>query len=150
VGAEGTRLEWTHVTCAPTLTHFARHRQRGATALEAIGILPGYQGVSVHDGWASYRYFHTARHALYDAHHVRALTFVHEEVRQLTLQEVADPTGVSKAYVTRLEYGQRLPERDALLALLLAAFSLPVPQANRVLLLAGYAPLHHKKLARSA
>jgi transcriptional regulator with XRE-family HTH domain len=72
------------------------------------------------------------------------------EVQQLTLQEVADLAGVSKAYVTRLEHGQRLPERDTLLALLLAAFSLPVPQANRVLLLAGYAPLHHKTLARSA
>ena len=44
VGAEGARLEWTHVTCTPTLTHYARHAARGATALEAIGILPGYEG----------------------------------------------------------------------------------------------------------
>ena len=44
VGAEGARLEWTHVTCTPTLTHYARHAARGATALEAIGILPGYTG----------------------------------------------------------------------------------------------------------
>jgi len=72
------------------------------------------------------------------------------EMQQLTLQEVADLGGVSKAYVTRLEHGQRVPERDTLLALLLAAFSLPVTQANRVLLLAGYAPLHHKALAKSA
>ena len=27
VGAEGARLEWTHVTCTPTLTHYARHRR---------------------------------------------------------------------------------------------------------------------------
>jgi transposase len=82
VGAEGARLEWTHVTCTPTLTHYARHAARGATALEAIGILPGYGGVSVHDGWTSYRHFHTARHALCNAHHLRELTFVHEELRQ--------------------------------------------------------------------
>jgi transposase len=81
-GAEGARLEWTHVTCTPTLTHYARHAARGATALEAIGILPGYQGVSVHDGCTSYRHFHTARHALCSAHHLRELTFVHEELHQ--------------------------------------------------------------------
>jgi transposase len=82
VGAEGARLQWTHVTSTPTLTHYARHAARGATALEAIGILPGYQGVSVHDGWTSYRHFQTARHALCNAHHLRELTFVHEELQQ--------------------------------------------------------------------
>jgi transposase len=82
VGAEGARLEWTHVTCTPTLTHYARHAARGATALEAIGILPGYRGVSVHDGWTSYRHFHRARHALCNAHHLRELTFVEEELQQ--------------------------------------------------------------------
>ena len=82
VGAEGAQLEWTHVTCTPSLTHYARHPARGATALEAIGILPGYRGVSVHDGWTSYRHFHSARHALCNAHHLRELTFVHEELQQ--------------------------------------------------------------------
>jgi transposase len=82
VGANGARLEWTHVTCTPTLTHYARHPARGATALEAIGILPGYEGTSVHDGWTSYRHFHTARHALCNAHHLRELTFVEEELQQ--------------------------------------------------------------------
>jgi transposase len=83
VGAEGARLEWTHVTCTSTLTHYARHAARGATALEAIGILPGYGGVSVHDGWTSYRHLHTARHALCNAHHLRELTFVPEELQQV-------------------------------------------------------------------
>jgi transcriptional regulator with XRE-family HTH domain len=72
------------------------------------------------------------------------------EMQQLTLQEVAEWSGLSKAYVARLEHGQRVPERDTLIALLLAAFSLPVRRANRVLLLAGYAPLHHRALARAA
>ena len=72
------------------------------------------------------------------------------EVQQLTLQEVADLAGVSKPYIVRLEKGERQPERDTLIALLLAAFSLPVMQANRLLLLAGFAPMHHRMLARSA
>jgi transposase len=81
-GPEGARREWTHVTCTPTLTHYARHPARGATALEAIGILLGYHGVSVHDGWTSYRHFHTARHAVCNAHHLRELTCVEEELQQ--------------------------------------------------------------------
>ena len=82
VGPEGARLEWTHVTCTPTLTHYARHAARGATALEAIGILRGFTGVSLHDGWTSYRHYRTCRHALCNAHHLRELTFVDEQLRQ--------------------------------------------------------------------
>jgi transcriptional regulator with XRE-family HTH domain len=70
-------------------------------------------------------------------------------MQHLTQQEVAELAGVSRAYVTHVERGERQPERDTLVALLLAAFSLPVPQANRLLLLAGYAPLHHLALARA-
>jgi len=81
-GTEGTRLEWTHVTCTKELTHYARHTARGATALEAIGILPGYVGTSMHDGWTSYRHYRTGRHALCNAHHLRELTFVEEELHQ--------------------------------------------------------------------
>jgi transcriptional regulator with XRE-family HTH domain len=68
--------------------------------------------------------------------------------QQLTLQEVADYAGMAKSYVSMIERGQKSPERDTLIAMLLAAYSLPVPLANRVLLFAGYAPLHHRTLAR--
>jgi hypothetical protein len=67
-GADGARREWTHVTCTKDLTHFARHAARGVAALEAIGILLGFTGVSVHDGWTSYRPYRTCRHARCNAH----------------------------------------------------------------------------------
>jgi transposase len=66
----------------PDLTYYARHAARGAAALEAIGIPPEYTGVSVHDGWTSYRHDTRCRHALCNAHHLRELTFVEEEVGQ--------------------------------------------------------------------
>ncbi len=44
------RLAWAHVACTPTLTHYAIHAKRGHVATDAIGILPGATGVSVHDG----------------------------------------------------------------------------------------------------
>ena len=69
------------------------------------------------------------------------------EMQQLTQQEVADLAGVTRSYITHVERGDRLPERDTLVAILLAALSLPIPQANRVLLLAEYAPMHHVALA---
>jgi transcriptional regulator with XRE-family HTH domain len=68
--------------------------------------------------------------------------------QELTLQEVADCAGIAKSYISMIERGQKSPERDTLIALLLAASSLPVPLANRVLLFAGYAPLHHRAFAR--
>lgn len=80
--AGGGQTQWTHVTCTPELTHYARHAARGATALEAIGILPGFRGVSVHDGWTPYRHFRACRHALCNAHHLRELTFLEEELHQ--------------------------------------------------------------------
>lgn len=70
--------------------------------------------------------------------------------QQLSLSEVADFAGVAQSYVSMLERGLRFPERDTLIALLLAGFSLPVPQANRILLFAGFAPLHHRAHATRA
>ncbi len=90
------------------------------------------------------------------AHWMRSLPDVATGLRhlramqRLTLQEVADLAGLTKSYVARIEYGERMPERDTLIALLLAAYSLPVAHANRFLLLAGYAPLHHRSLASHA
>ena len=60
----GGRLAWAHVASTARLTHYAIHAKRGREATDAIGILPDFQGVSVHDGWASYRTYTACRHAL--------------------------------------------------------------------------------------
>jgi len=72
-------LAWAHVTSTSRLTHYAIHPKRGREALEAIGILPTFQGVSVHDGWGSYRAYTACRHALCTVHHLRELTFLEEQ-----------------------------------------------------------------------
>ncbi len=74
---EGQR-QWMHVTCTPTLTHYAVHASRGRAALDAIGILPRFQGTSVHDGWRSY-FLYACTHALCLVHLLRELTFLAEE-----------------------------------------------------------------------
>ena len=69
---------WGHVTSTATLTHYHIHPRRGHQALEADGILPGFGGTSVHDGWGSYRRY-TCTHALCNVHLLRELTFLSEE-----------------------------------------------------------------------
>jgi transposase len=69
---------WMHVASTAELTHYAAHHKRGKEALDAIGILPRFQGTSVHDGWRSY-FLYTCAHALCLVHVVRELTFLAEE-----------------------------------------------------------------------
>lgn len=84
----GGRLAWAHVASTPQLTHYAIHAQRGSDATDAIGILPGFRGVSVHDGWASYQTYRQCRHALCNVHHLRELTFVEEEEHQVWAKDL--------------------------------------------------------------
>jgi transposase len=75
-------LAWAHVASTARLTHYAIHPKRGGEATAAIGILPAFHGVSVHDGWAAYRANATCRHALCNIHHLRELTFLEEQYQQ--------------------------------------------------------------------
>lgn len=75
-------LAWAHVTSTSRLTHYAIHPRRGHEAMDAIGILPAYHGVSVHDGWDSYALYTACRHALCNVHHLRELTFLEEQYSQ--------------------------------------------------------------------
>lgn len=80
-------------------------------------------------------------HAVSDVlRHLRA-------AQALTLGEVAVYANISPSYISMLEHGTRLPDRDMLIALLLAGFSLSVQQANRILLFAGFAPMPHRAWA---
>jgi transposase len=64
---------WLHVMASAWVTLLVCHRRRGREAIEAIDVLPGYQGVIVHDGLASYDYLDDAEHAQCGAHLVRHL-----------------------------------------------------------------------------
>jgi transposase len=77
------QLAWAHVASTARLTHYAIHAKRGREATDAIGILPAYQGVSVHDGLRSYGAYTACRHALCNIHHLRELTFVEETFHQV-------------------------------------------------------------------
>src|SRR6266852_2332288 len=91
---------WMHVSATEQLTHYAVHPKRGKEALDAIGIMVDFQGVSVHDGWGSYWQF-LCQHALCNVHHLRDLTFLYEERLQAWAGEMKDLLLDSKAAVAQ-------------------------------------------------
>jgi transposase len=75
------KRRWMHVACTSLLTHYAVHAKRGREALDEIGILPAFTGVSVHDGLSSYQGY-DCLHGLCNVHHLRELTFLEESFNQ--------------------------------------------------------------------
>ncbi len=75
------KRHWMHVSATEQLTHYAVHAKRGHEALDAIGILADFHGVSVHDGWRSY-WRYACEHGLCNVHHLRELLFLHEQLQQ--------------------------------------------------------------------
>ena len=80
---------WEHVTSTATLTHYHVDVSRGQAALNAIGILPVFTGISIHDAWASY-FLYDCEHALCLVHVLRELVFHAEEQGAVWAAELKD------------------------------------------------------------
>jgi transposase len=85
----GRTPHWLHTASTHTLSWYGAHPRRGREALESFGILPGFTGVAVHDGWRPYVYY-DCEHALCNAHHLRELVFVLESTGQQWAQQMID------------------------------------------------------------
>jgi transposase len=75
-------LYWLHIAASKTLTWMKCHARRGQVAFDALGLLPNFNGTLIHDGWQPYRALECT-HGLCNAHHLRELTYVHEELGQV-------------------------------------------------------------------
>jgi transposase len=98
VNLRGTTA-WLHVASTPHLTFYAVHKKRGQEALDAIGVLPAFRGRAVHDGLTSYWHYDQCAHALCNAHHLRELTFVEEQLGQNWAQDLKGVLGEMKQAV---------------------------------------------------
>jgi transposase len=72
------RLHWVHSASTGLLSLFTVHAKRGKVAMDAAGVLPGFAGVAVHDGWAPYWRYRHVTHALCGAHLLRELEAISE------------------------------------------------------------------------
>jgi len=67
---------WIHVHSSGDITLKFLHKKRGKEAIEGIGIIPKYEGVIVHDCWASYLSYKHCSHGLCGSHLLRELAFI--------------------------------------------------------------------------
>jgi transposase len=70
------RLAWVHCARTGKYTLLMVHPRRGRQAIEAMGILPRFAGVAVHDAWAAYDTYTAPDHQLCCAHALRELQAV--------------------------------------------------------------------------
>jgi transposase len=70
------RLAWVHSASTGKFALVTVHPKRGRQAMDAAGVLPGFEGVAVHDCWAPYDTYDQAGHALCNAHALRELQAV--------------------------------------------------------------------------
>jgi transposase len=81
---------WMHVACTKFHTLFHADRRRGTWGMTRMGILPGFKGIAVHDHWDSYFTFLLCAHVLCNAHHLRELTYAHEQYQQAWAKKILD------------------------------------------------------------
>ncbi len=67
---------WIHVCSSGDITLKFLHPKRGRDAIEAIGVIPRYSGVVIHDCWASYLAYDHCDHGLCGSHLLRELKFI--------------------------------------------------------------------------
>jgi transposase len=89
---------WLHVASTRWLTYYLAHVKRGKEATDAMGILPTFEGTSIHDTFASYQQY-GCLHALCNVHYLRELTFLHEHFKQDWAKEIKDLLREIKASV---------------------------------------------------
>ena len=70
-----TTLHWIHSISNERATLYFPHEKRGKKAMDEIGVLAYFKGVSVHDGWGPY-FAYCCMHALCGAHLLRDLQAV--------------------------------------------------------------------------
>lgn len=75
------KKHWLHTVCTKLLSLFHIHKKRGHEAIDEMDVLPRFKGRSIHDYWRSYLRY-KCDHGLCNAHHLRELTFLHEQENQ--------------------------------------------------------------------
>ena len=104
------KLRWVHVASSQLATLYTIHAKRGQEAMDEAGILTLFQGVGIHDHWFPYFAYEQITHGLCNTHHLRELTFIHEQDKEDWAKRMKDLLIFAKNEVKgHLEQGE-LPQ----------------------------------------
>lgn len=84
------KLHWVHVASSQLATLYIIHPKRGQAAMDEADILPQFKGIAVHDHWFPYFSYEQIRHGLCNVHHLRELTFIHEQEKEQWAKQMKD------------------------------------------------------------
>ena len=114
------RLAWVHCARTGKYTLLMVHPKRGTKAMEAMGVLPRFAGVAVHDAWAPYDTYPAADHQLCCAHALRELQAVTDAAPQgqwcWAAQAAEALTAMQQLVSEAIRHGQDVADPAALAA----------------------------------
>ena len=99
---------WLHTASTPEYAYFKVTQGRSFADIESVGVFENYAGRSIHDFLAAYHKFKDINHGLCNAHHLRELTYIEEELGQQWARKMADLLLEIKDEIAQLTPGQSL------------------------------------------
>lgn len=104
------KLRWVHVASSLVATLYTMHAKRGQEAMDEAEILPHFEGTGIHDHWFPYFAYTQMKHGLCNAHHLRELTFIHEQEKEEWAGRRKDLLIFAKNEVEKCQKQQALPQ----------------------------------------
>ncbi len=74
------KTQWLHSAGTALATYYRIHEKRGQAAMDAIGILPVFEGTAIHDHLKSYYRYKRCAHGECNQHILRALAYLYENL----------------------------------------------------------------------
>ncbi len=146
------RLHWVHCARTGRYTLLMVHPRRGKKAMEAMGVLPSFAGVAVHDAWAPYDTYTAPEHQLCCAHALRelqAITDVAPEGAWCWAAQAAEAiTGMQKLVSEAISQGHDAADPAALAAWIRTYRSAALIGASQTAARSGKLMKKHNALAR--
>jgi len=103
-------LSWLHTASTPEYAYFKVTKGRSFEDIKSVGVFEDYAGRSIHDFLAAYLKFDSLLHGLCNAHHLRELTYIEEELGQKWAGEMSLLLLQIKDQISKLPSDQQLLE----------------------------------------
>ena len=83
-----SKLHWIHVASSSVMTYYMLHEKRGTIAMDAMEIIPSYEGILLHDHWRPYNRYTNCTHSYCNAHILRELNGITQKEQVVWSQDM--------------------------------------------------------------